>query len=183
MSDSLTYPYLKKYHELAAKHLSPGTEEWVVSLARAAAGGAAYPANAPLPDDHVEEGVGDAGLYVKVFNATCRLLGKHLADSVARQVVGVVDEPDDLTVTEADISGLTPGQEALFRWGLAGVSVGIDTSHTQEIYGKGKEPPEYVPKAKRRKWSAMANALIKKGLPENVIFGIVNAKYVENKGG
>ncbi len=184
MSD-LTYPYLKKYHELAAKHLSPGTEEWVVSLARAAAGGAAYPANAPLPDDHVEEGVEDASLYVKVFNATCRLLGKHLADGVARQVVGVATEvppePDDLSVTEADISGLTSGQEALFRWGLAGVSVGIDAAHAQEIYGPDKQPPDYVPKAKRKKWSAMFNSMLKSGVPESIIFGVVNKKYVEKK--
>ncbi len=166
MSD-LTYPYLKKYHELAAKHLSPGTEEWVVSLARAAAGGAAYPANSPLPDDHVEEGVGDPQIYAKAYNACVRLLGKHLADSVARQIVG---ETEDLSVTESDLADLTPEQEALFRWGL---------THTQEVYGKGKEPPDYVPKAKRKAWAAMFNAILKSTGDEGRAFAVTNAHFVE----
>ncbi len=168
MSD-LTYPYLKKYHELASKHLSPSTEEWVMARARAAAGGAAYPNNSPLPDDHVEEGVGDAGLYVRVFNATCRLLGKYLADSVARQIVG---ETEDLVITEADLDGLTVDQAALFAWGMG---------HVQEIYGKEKEPPEYVPKAKRKKWISMFNAILKSTGDETKAFAITNAQFVEKK--
>ncbi len=184
MSD-LTYPYLLEFHKRAKTHISPGSLDWIVSQCRAAAGGKAYPANQPIviDDGHAIEGVTDKQAYARVFNACARLLGRDLADQVAREAVSTAvaaqseTEPDDLIVTEADIAGLTPGQEALFRWGLAGVSVGIDATHTQEIYGPDKEPPDYVPKAKRRKWAAMFNALIRKGLPENVVFGIVNKKY------
>ncbi len=173
-----TYGYLRVFHDLISKQVSEGTLEWMVKTARAKAGGESYPSNQLLSSDHIAEGVTDTDLYIRVFNACARLLGHDLADQVAREAVGTAvavqseTEPDDLTVTESDLEGLTVDQVALFMWGMG---------HVQEIYGPDKQPPDYVPKAKRRKWSAMANALIKKGLPENVIFGIVNAKYVEKK--
>ncbi len=189
MSD-LTYPFLLEFYNRGKTHISPGSMEWIVSQCRAAAGGKAYPANQPITidDDHAIEGVTDKQAYARVFNACARLLGHDLADQVAREAVGTVAtiaqpelEPEDLTATEADLEGLTPGQEALFRWGLAGVSVGIDTSHTQEIYGKGKEPPEYVPKAKRKKWIAMFNAILRSTGDEQRAFAITNARFVEKK--
>ncbi len=171
MSD-LTYPFLTRFYELAGKQVTEPTFNWMVKQARAAAGGAAYPNNATLPDDHVEEGVGDPQVYAKAYNACVRLLGKHLADSVARQIVGEAEVSDDLSVTEVDLAGLTIEQEALFRWGLV---------HTQEIYGKGKEPPEYVPKAKRKAWISMFNAILKSTSDESKSFAITNAHFVEKK--
>ncbi len=183
MSD-LTYPFLLEFYNRGKTHISPGSMEWIVSQCRAAAGGKAYPANQPITidDDHAIEGVTDKQAYARVFNACARLLGHDLADQVAREAIGGMAqpeiEPDDLTVTESDLEGLTPGQEALFRWRLAGVSVGIDATHTQEIYGPDKEPPDYVPKAKRRKWVAVFNGVLKAtGGNEGKAFAIANAKY------
>ncbi len=169
-----TYGYLRVFHDLISKQVSEGTLEWMVKTARAKAGGESYPSNQLLSPGHIAEGVTDTDLYIRVFNACARLLGHDLADQVAREAIGGMvqpeSEPEDLTVTESDLEGLTVDQAALFMWGMG---------HVQEIYGPDKQPPDYVPKAKRRKWSAMFNALSKKGLPENVIFGIVNKKFVE----
>ncbi len=177
MSDTLTYPYLLEFHKRAKTHISPGSMDWIVSQCRAAAGGRAYPANQPITidDDHAIEGVTDRQTYVRVFNACARLLGRDLADQVAREAIGTAQpepEPDDLTVTESDLADLTPEQEALFRWGLV---------HMQEIYGKGKEPPEYVPTAKRKAWISMFNAILKSTGDEGRAFAITNARFVEKK--
>ena len=169
-----TYGFLKVFHDLAGEHLAPAVREWITQSARGKAGGAAYPNNSLLSDDHVEEGVSDAGLYRKAYNSVVRLLGRDLAQGVAREVAGVaeVQVEDDLSVTEADLDGLTPEQEALFRWGLV---------HVQEIYGADKEPPDYVPKAKRKAWIAMFNAILKSTGDEGKAFAITNARFVEKK--
>ncbi len=180
MSDTLTYPFLLEFYKRGKTHISPGSMDWIVSQCRAAAGGKAYPANQPLvaDDEHAIEGITDKQAYVRVFNACARLLGHDLADQVAREAVGTAvavqseTEPDDLAITEADLDGLTVDQAALFAWGMG---------HVQEIYGPDKQPPDYVPKAKRRKWSAMFNSMLKSGVPESVIFGVVNKKYVKGK--
>ncbi len=174
MSD-LTYPFLLEFYKRGKTHISPGSMEWIVSQCRAAAGGKAYPANQPIivDDEHAIEGVTDKQAYARVFNACARLLGHDLADQVAREAIGTVQsELDDLTVTEADLEDLTVEQAALFMWGMG---------HVQEIYGKGKEPPEYVPKAKRKVWISLWNAIYKSTGDEGRAYAIANAKFVEKK--
>jgi hypothetical protein len=91
MTDVLTYPFLLEWYAESKKQMQPATTDWVRSKARGKAGGKAYPANNPLPDDAVAEGVSDAALYKRVYNACVQWAGKALAEHVAQAAIGERD--------------------------------------------------------------------------------------------
>lgn len=163
-------------------HMQPATMEWVMAKSKAVAGGKAYPANQPLGDDEVTEGVSDAALYRRVYNAVVPWAGKTLAERVAKEAIPQRDaetvpyreEPVEETMTNDDLEGVAEDVGAIFLWNW------VKPARLQEIYGENMEKvPDYVPQGKRRAWAAMFDALKRKGTAEERIFALVNAKYAK----